>query len=130
MRIAALKRVRSAAVERTGFARPVIFVPPAGSEPTPWATGLTVTAIVAALSLATDLVLVLTLRSTYGWLWVPANLMLCGGLTPTVWLLRNTRTWRWVSYGLAIGFACAWVALIVVVLTPDAVPAASVTAGS
>lgn len=114
---------------RLARARPVIFVRPATSEPTPWATGLTVTVIVAAISLATDLVLALTLRYTYGWLWIPANVLLCGGLSPTVWLLRNTPTWRWVSWGIAIGFACAWLVLVVVVLSPagTGVPA---TAGS
>jgi hypothetical protein len=26
-------------------------------------------------------------------------------------MLRKLPTWRWVSYGVAIGFACAWIAL-------------------
>jgi hypothetical protein len=118
------RRVRFPAV---GFTRPVLFVRPASSEPTPWATGLTVTAIVAGVSLATDLVLSLSLRMSYGWLWIPANVLLCAGLSPTVWLLRNTPTWRWVSYGMVIGFGCAWLVMVIVVLTPGAAVA---TAGS
>jgi hypothetical protein len=107
----------------------VIFVRPASPEPTPWATGLTVTAIVAALSVATDLVLTFTLKSTYGWLWIPANVLLCGGLAPSVWLMRNVPTWRWVSYGMAIGFACAWLVLGIVALCSGLGTAGS-TAGS
>jgi Protein of unknown function (DUF2537) len=107
----------------------VIVVRPASSEPTPWATGLTVTVMVAALSLATDLVLTFSLRSAYGWLWVPANVLLCGGLSPTVWLLRNVPTWRWVSYGIAVGFACAWLVLVIMVLSAGLGPPGA-TAGS
>jgi hypothetical protein len=91
--------------------RPVILVRPASSEPTPWATGLTVTAMVAAISGATDVVLTLALQAVYGWLCIPANVLLGGGLAPSVWLLRKLPTWRWVSYGVVIGFACAWIAL-------------------
>lgn len=105
-----------------------IFAAPASSEPTPWATGLTVTAMIAALCVATDLVLTLSLRMTYGWLWIPANVLLCGGLSPTVWLLRNMPTWRWISYGIVIGFACAWVVLAILLLVPGAFPAAATAA--
>lgn len=96
----------------------MIIAAPAATEPTPWATGLTVTAIVACVTLATDVLLTLALRSSYGWLWIPANVLLCGGLSPTVWLLRNVPTWRWVSYGIVLGFACAWLVLAIVALCP------------
>ena len=124
-----LRRTRPAGATPLRGGRPPILLRSPSPEPTPWATGLTVTAIVAAVSIGTDLVLALTLRSTYGWLWVPANVVLCAGLWPTVWLLRNTPVWRWVSYGIAIGFACAWSVLAIVVFSSAAVPAA-VTAGS
>jgi hypothetical protein len=101
----------------------MVFARPPSSEPTPWATGLTVTAIIAAVALATDVVLALSLRSTYGWLWIPANMLLCAGLSPTVWLLRGTPVWRWVSYGMAVGFTCAWLVLVIVVLLAGVGPA-------
>jgi hypothetical protein len=87
-----------------------------------------VTAIVAAVCLATDVVLTLALKTSYGWLWIPANVLLCGGLSPSVWLLRNMPTWRWVSYGIVLGFLCAWLVLVIVALSPALSPAT--TAGS
>lgn len=67
--------------------------------------------MVAAISAATDLLLTLSLQVAYGWLWIPANVLLGGGLTPSVLLLRKMPTWRWVSYGIVIGFGCAWFGL-------------------
>jgi hypothetical protein len=64
--------------------------------------------MVAGVSAATGVLLTLSLQVAYGWLWIPANVLLGVGLSPSVWLLRKMPTWRWVSYGIAIGFGCAW----------------------
>jgi hypothetical protein len=81
-------------------------------EPTPWATGLIVSAMaatvvgVALLSLSQDL------ASNGAWLVVLANLLVAAGLAPSIWLGRATPIWRWVAYGTAAGIVLAWIALL------------------
>lgn len=82
------------------------------AEPTPWATGLTVTAILAVLVAAIDLVLTRALAESFGWVWIPANALIGIGLAPSLWLLHRMRFWRWIAYGVAVGLAVAWVALL------------------
>lgn len=82
------------------------------AEPTPWATGLTVSAILAALLAAIDLVLTRALADSFGWLWIPANALIGIGLAPSLWLLHRMRFWRWIAYGVAIGLAVAWAVLL------------------
>lgn len=85
-------------------------------EPTPWATGLLVSAMtatvvgVALLSLSQDL------ASNGAWLVVLANLLVAAGLAPSIWLGRATPIWRWVAYGTAAGIVFAWVALLLSLL--------------
>jgi hypothetical protein len=86
------------------------------AEPTPWATGLTAGAMVAALAMAADLLVSQALRGAYGWLWIPANLMLAVGIGPALWLMRKTPFWRWISYGVVVGFGLAWIGLAVSVV--------------
>ncbi|MGH2843054.1 MAG: DUF2537 domain-containing protein [Solirubrobacteraceae bacterium] len=66
-------------------------------EPTPWATGLTVSVVVAAIV-------------------VIALLSLAQGLAPAMWLGRATLIWRWVAYGTAAGIAATWSALLLSLL--------------
>jgi hypothetical protein len=85
-------------------------------EPTPWATGLIVSAMaatvvgVALLSLSQDL------ASNGAWLVVLANLLVAAGLAPSIWLGRVTPIWRWVAYGTAAGIVLAWLALLLSLL--------------
>lgn len=85
-------------------------------EPTPWATGLIVSAMaatvvgVALLSLSQDL------ASNGAWLVVLANLLVAVGLAPSIWLGRATPIWRWVAYGTAAGIVLTWVALLLCLL--------------
>jgi hypothetical protein len=85
-------------------------------EPTPWATGLIVSAMaatvvgVALLSLSQDL------ASNGAWLVVLANLLVAAGLAPSIWLGRATPIWRWVAYGTAAGIVLAWIALLLSLL--------------
>ncbi len=85
-------------------------------EPTPWATGLIVSAMaatvvgVALLSLSQDL------ASNGVWLVVLANVLVAVGLAPSIWLGRATPIWRWVAYGTAAGIVLTWVALLLSLL--------------
>lgn len=85
-------------------------------EPTPWATGLIVSAMaatvvgVALLSLSQDL------ASNGAWLVILANLLVAAGLAPSIWLGRATPIWRWVAYGTAAGIVLAWIALLLSLL--------------
>ncbi|MGH3527860.1 MAG: DUF2537 domain-containing protein [Pseudonocardiaceae bacterium] len=85
-------------------------------EPTPWATGLIVSAMaatvvgVALLSLSQDL------ASNGAWLVVLANLLVAVGLAPSIWLGRATPIWRWVAYGTAAGILLTWLVLLLSLL--------------
>ena len=85
-------------------------------EPTPWATGLTVSAVAAAIVGVALLSLSQGLASNGPWVVVIANLLVAAGLTPSVWLARATPTWRWVAYGAAAGIIATWIALLLSLL--------------
>jgi Protein of unknown function (DUF2537) len=85
-------------------------------EPTPWATGLTVTALVAALVAALDLVLTSALAASFGWLAVPANVLIGVGMAPSIWLMHRVPFWRWIGSGVALGLGVAWLGLLVNVI--------------
>jgi uncharacterized protein DUF2537 len=80
-------------------------------EPTPWGTGLTVAAFVAALVGAAILVLSVGLTRVHPLLAVGLNLVAVGGLAPTVWGWRNRPVWRWFVLGAGVGVAVGWLAL-------------------
>ncbi|MGZ3141032.1 DUF2537 domain-containing protein [Lentzea chajnantorensis] len=85
-------------------------------EPTPWGTGLTVSFITAAIVTVTVVSLSLGLGETSRWLALIANVLVVGGLAPSVWLGRKVPVWRWVSYGVVTGVLVAWVVLILTLL--------------
>ncbi|MET0133912.1 MAG: DUF2537 domain-containing protein [Kibdelosporangium sp.] len=89
---------------------------PGDAEPTPWLTGLTVTALVAAVTLAAVLTLAVTLSETSPFLAIGANIVVSAGLAPSVWLARRVLIWRWVALGVAAGLAAGWVGLLFVLL--------------
>ncbi|GDY30165.1 DUF2537 domain-containing protein [Gandjariella thermophila] len=80
---------------------------------TPWATGLTVSAFAAAVVVFAMLTLSVGLARTNPWLAVAANVMVAGGLAPSLWLGRNVLVWRWVAYGVAGGIVLAWLGLLI-----------------
>ena len=96
------------AVESVGG--PQLAPEPAG--PTPWATGLAVAAFFAVAVGIGDVVLSRSFGAVFGWLWVPANLLVTLGIAPTLWLARRTPFWRWLALGTAAGLAAAWVVLL------------------
>jgi hypothetical protein len=81
-------------------------------EPTPWATGLTVTAFSAAVVLLVVVALSLALGAASNWLALIANVVIALGLAPSVWLARRAPVWRWVAYGVVAGIVIAWIALL------------------
>ena len=72
-------------------------------ESTPWATGLTVAAFVAAVTAAAVVVLSLGLIRVHPLLAVGLNLVAVGGLAPTVWGWRRTPVLRWFVLGAGVG---------------------------
>jgi hypothetical protein len=87
-------------------------------EPTPWATGLTVTAVVAAMIAVAVASLSFALAQASVWLALVANVVIIGGLSPSVWLARDVPVWRWVALGVASGLVLAWSALLLSLLGP------------
>ncbi|MBA2472607.1 MAG: hypothetical protein DLM61_09120 [Pseudonocardiales bacterium] len=85
-------------------------------EPTPWATGLTVSAVAAAIVGVALLSLSQGLASNGVGAVVLANVLVAAGLTPSLWLGRATPIWRWVAYGAAAGIVLTWIALLLSLL--------------
>ena len=85
-------------------------------EPTPWATGLTVTALTAVIVGIALFSLSVGLATVGIWPVVLANLLVAAGLAPSMWLARSTPTWRWVAYGADTGGPLTWIALLLSLL--------------
>jgi hypothetical protein len=85
---------------------------PDEAEPTPWATGLAVSAFTAVVVAVGDVALSRAFAEAFGLLWVPANILVGLGLAPSLHLLRLTPFWRWPALGAAAGLAAAWVVLL------------------
>lgn len=86
------------------------------TEPTPWATGLTVSAVTAALVVIMMVALAQALAETSRWLAALATVLVAVGLAPSIWLVRGVPVWRWVGYGLAAGIGCGWFVLLLSLL--------------
>ena len=78
----------------------------------PWATGLTVSAFVAAVTGAAVVVLTLGLIRVHPLLAVGLNIVAVGGLAPTLWGWRRVLVFRWFVLGAAAGVAGAWLTLL------------------
>lgn len=91
---------------------------PTMPEPTPWATGITISAFVAAVVMAAVVTLTSGLSAVAPLLALFGNLVVAAGLAPSVWMARHTPVWRWVAYGVAAGVALAWVVLLLGTLGP------------
>lgn len=96
---------------------------PTMPEPTPWATGITVSAFVAAVVMAAVVTLTSGLSEVASLLALFGNLVVAAGLAPSVWMARRTPFWRWVAYGVVAGVALAWVVLLLGTLGPPDVEA-------
>jgi hypothetical protein len=85
-------------------------------EPTPWATGLIVSAMAATVVGFALLSLSQDLAPNGAWLVVLANLLVAAGLAPSIWLGRAIPIWRWVAYGAAAGIVLTWLILLLSLL--------------
>ncbi|MEO6087350.1 MAG: DUF2537 domain-containing protein [Umezawaea sp.] len=88
------------------------------AEPTPWGTGLTVSVFSGAVAALMVVTLSLGLGETNRWLALIANVLVVGGIAPSVWLARKVIIWRWVAYGVTTGVVLAWLSLILTLLEP------------
>jgi Protein of unknown function (DUF2537) len=85
-------------------------------EPTPWATGLTVSAMTAVIVGIALFSLSQGLATVGVWPVVLANLLVAAGLAPSMWLARATPIWRWVAHGTAAGILLTWITLLLSLL--------------
>jgi hypothetical protein len=110
----------SGEINRVGWRRPARHLPARGTgipaPPTPWATGLAVSAIIAALATVALIVVTLGLAQVNGLLAVFINLAVVAGFVPSIWLGRRVPVWRWVAFGAAGGIVLAWIALLLSLL--------------
>ena len=81
-------------------------------EPTPWATGLLVSALVGALVALAVYAFGSELGRINPFLAVVINVVAVGGAAPTVWRWHEVIVWRWAVYGSATGVGLGWLALL------------------
>lgn len=87
-------------------------------DSTPWAPGLTVAGLVAAVCATTTVVLSLGLARVHVMLAVGLNFVAVGGLTPTLWGWRHTPVWRWLLLGVGVGVVVGWLVLLALIVAP------------
>jgi hypothetical protein len=85
-------------------------------EPTPWLTGLPISGTVAVIVGIALLHLSQGLEPNGAGVVAIANLLVAAGLTPAIWLARETPVWRWIAYGAAGGILFTWMALLLSLL--------------
>jgi len=89
----------------------------AGGEPTPWATGLGLSAFSALVVGVAVWVLCAGLvdRPVVA---VGINVLVAAGLAPAMWLSRGLPVLRWVAAGSAVGMVVGWLAAILMLPLP------------
>jgi hypothetical protein len=85
-------------------------------EPTPWATGLTVSAFTTVVVTFAVVALSFALGSASNWLAAGANVVIAIGLAPSVLLARRVPVWRWIAFGVVAGLGIAWIVLLLSLL--------------
>lgn len=91
---------------------------PTPGDGVPYGTGLTVTVIIGIVSLLIMVWLSRGLARSSVPLAVIANLLVGGGLAPSLWLSRGVPTWRWIALGAGCGIALSWATLLVMAVSP------------
>ncbi|RJO78803.1 DUF2537 domain-containing protein [Nocardia panacis] len=81
-------------------------------EPTPWASGITVAVLVAALTALAVYAFGAALAEVHPLLSVAVNLIAAGGAAPSIWRWRHTPVTRWVLGGGVAGVALGWLAVL------------------
>jgi hypothetical protein len=85
-------------------------------DATPWGTGLTVAAFVAAVVAAAIIVLSLGMIRVHPAVSLGLNLVAVGGLAPTLWDWRKQPVRRWFVLGAAVGVVVGWSATLALAL--------------
>jgi hypothetical protein len=85
-------------------------------DSTPWGTGLTVSAFVAAVTAAAIAVLSIGMTRVNPVVSIALNLVAVGGLAPTLWGWRRVPVRRWLVLGAAVGVAVGWTTLLALAL--------------
>lgn len=96
------------ATRRTGGPQP--------QAQTPWATGLTISAVVAVMVAVAFVVVTLGLAQINVLVAVAVNLVVAAGFAPSIRLGSRILVWRWVAYGAAAGIVLSWIALLFSIL--------------
>ncbi|WP_067647126.1 DUF2537 domain-containing protein [Nocardia harenae] len=86
--------------------------PPPYRDPTPWAAGIAVAALVGALTAVAVFAFGAALGAVHPLLAVAVNLIAAGGAAPTAWRWRFAPVTRWVLGGGAAGVVIGWIALL------------------
>ncbi|MCB9410426.1 DUF2537 domain-containing protein [Mycolicibacterium sp.] len=86
-------------------------------DSTPWGTGLTVAAFVAAVIATAIVVLSLGMSRVNPVVSIGLNLVAVGGLAPTLWDWRKRPVRRWFVLGAAAGVAVGWTAMLALMLS-------------
>ncbi len=86
-------------------------------DSTPWGTGLTVAAFVAAVVAAAITVLSLGMTRVHPMVSLGLNVVAVGGLAPTLWDWRKRPVRRWFVLGAAVGVAVGWTATLALTLS-------------
>jgi len=81
-------------------------------DPTPWAAGLTVAALVAVLATVAVYAFGYALGQVHPLLSVLINVVAVGGAAPTAWRWRHIPVTRWVLLGCAAGVGLGWLGLL------------------
>ena len=81
-------------------------------DSTPWGTGLTVAAFVAAVTAAAIIVLTIGMNRFNPLVSTVLNLVAVGGLAPTLWGWRRIPVRRWIVLGVCAGVTIGWITLV------------------
>lgn len=82
------------------------------SEPTPWAAGITVAALVAALTTVGVFAFGAALTQVHPLFSLAVNIVAVVGIAPTAWRWRARPVTRWVLAGAGVGILLGWVGLL------------------
>ncbi|MCB1289035.1 MAG: DUF2537 domain-containing protein [Mycobacterium sp.] len=86
-------------------------------DSTPWGTGLTVAAFVAAVIATAIVVLSMGMNRVNPVVSAGLNLVAVGGLAPTLWEWRKRPVRRWFVLGAAAGVAVGWTVMLALMLS-------------
>jgi len=89
----------------------------AGNEPTPWATGLALSAF-SALVVGVAVWVLAAGLSDRPVVAVLVNLLVAGGLAPAIWLSRGLPVLRWIGAGAAAGIVIGWISALLMLPLP------------